>query len=86
MSRSPAFALAALVQKYGMDDLDFLKETLSTKVCVTPHPLPNLLIARYADEIFNANGKLLKVAADIASENLTSQHGLIIKKRSLTFI
>ena len=55
VSRSTATALGIMVQKYGLDKIDWCASKLLE---IRDIASPNMLIAEYIDTILNANGKL----------------------------
>lgn len=67
ISRSTAVALAILVQKHGLDQIDRCVDLLFG---VRPESAPNPLIAKYADQILNCGGKLEKAAEKLNSNKL----------------
>ena len=66
ISRSTALGLAIWVQKHGKDYEAARKWLLETR----PIACPNRLIAGYADQILNCDGKLLQLADEIGSTRL----------------
>lgn len=67
ISRSTAAALAILVQYHGIDQIDRCVDLLFG---VRPESAPNPLIAKYADELLNCNGKLLDAARKLNQNKL----------------
>ena len=67
VSRSTAAALAILVQYHGVENIDKCVDLLFG---VRPESAPNPLIAKYADQILNCNGKLIEAANKLNSNKL----------------
>lgn len=67
ISRSPAAALAILVQYHGVDKID---QCLDLLFGVRPESAPNLLIAKYADELLECSGKLIAAAKKLSDSKM----------------
>lgn len=67
ISRSTAIALAILVQDRGVEEID---RCLDWLFAVRPKAAPNPLIAKYADEILNCNGKLIEASDKLNANKL----------------
>lgn len=64
-SRSPALTLSALVQDYGIKNIQLCVNILKN---LAPYCFPNKLITHYADVHLNTNNEITNAAEKIANE------------------